>query len=425
MTTRTSSKALLARACAVIPGGVNSPVRAFGAVGGVPPFIERAAGATVTDSEGTTYLDFIGSWGPLMLGHAAAPVIEAVQAAATQGTTYGLPTRAEIDLAERVVAMSPVCDLVRFVSSGTEAVMSAVRLARAATARDLIVKFEGCYHGHADHLLVAAGSGLTTFGVPSSAGVPDAFTEKTLVLPLDDEDALTTCFEQHGTQVAAVLIEPMPANHGLLLQRPTFLRRLRELTTDAGALLIFDEVISGFRIAPGGAAARYAIQPDLVTYGKVVGGGLPAGAFGGPQRFMDLLAPCGPVYQAGTLSGNPLAMAAGRATLDALQTQDGWQVLETLGRYLEAQVQPILAPHDICFVREGSVFWLAFDTSTPPRAAGEIPATAADRYKTVFQSLRDQGILLAPSAYEVGFLSLAHTREHMDQFATALSKALA
>jgi len=299
------SAELYERACRVIPGGVSSPVRAFRAVGGTPLFIARAAGSQVWDVDGRSYLDFVGSWGPLIAGHAHPAVIAAVTEALTRGTTYGAPCAAEVELAERVVASYPAAEQVRFVSSGTEAVMSAIRVARAFTGRDLIVKFAGCYHGHADHLLVAAGSGLATFGKPSSAGVPAAFTACTRVLPLDDEAGVAQLFAREGANIAAVIIEPVPANHGLLPQRPEFLSALRRLTREHGALLVFDEVISGFRLARGGAAELLGITPDLATFGKVIGGGMPVGAFGGARRIMARLAPDGDTYQAGTLSGNP------------------------------------------------------------------------------------------------------------------------
>jgi glutamate-1-semialdehyde 2,1-aminomutase len=319
------SAELYDRACRVIPGGVSSPVRAFRAVGGTPLFIARASGAQVFDADGRAYLDFVGSWGPLIAGHAHPAVIAAVTEALTRGMTYGAPCAAEVELAERVVASYPAAEQVRFVSSGTEAVMSAIRVARAFTGRDLIVKFAGCYHGHADHLLVAAGSGLATFGRPSSAGVPAAFTACTRVLPLDDEASVAQLFEREGTNIAAVIIEPVPANHGLLPQRREVLQALRTLTGEYGALLVFDEVISGFRLGRGGAAELLGITPDLATFGKVIGGGMPVGAFGGARRIMARLAPDGDTYQAGTLSGNPVAMTAGLATLDLLVRESGWQ----------------------------------------------------------------------------------------------------
>jgi glutamate-1-semialdehyde 2,1-aminomutase len=304
--------------------------------------------------------------------------------------------------------------------------MSAIRLARGATGRDLIVKFSGCYHGHADHLLVAAGSGLVTFGRPSSAGVPDAFTELTRILPLDDAAAARALFEREGERIAAVLIEPVPANNGLLLQRPEFLRLLRELTRAHGALLLFDEVISGFRVARGGAAELYGITPDLATFGKIIGGGMPVGAFGGRREIMEHLAPLGGVYQAGTLSGNPVAMAAGLATLRVLERDGAWARLEALGAMLERTLAPVLAasPIPAQLVRQGSLFWLALQEGEAPRAAEALDGAAASRYAALFHALLRSGILLAPSAYEVGFLSLAHEVEHLERFAGALASAL-
>src|SRR6201988_2209860 len=332
MTAAVRSRELYERACRVIPGGVSSPVRAFRAVGGTPLFIARGSGARVTDADGRTFLDLVCSWGPLIAGHAYPAVVAAIAAALERGTTFGAPCEAEVALAERVVSAYHAAEQVRFVSSGTEAVMSAIRVARAFTGRDLIVKFAGCYHGHADHLLVAAGSGLATLGNPTRAGVPRAFTECTPVLPLDDEAAVAALFEREGARIAAGIIEPVPANHGLLPQRREFLEALRRATREHGALLIFDEVISGFRLARGGAAGLLVIRPDLAPFGKVIGGGMPVGAFGGGGR-----------YQAGTLSGNPVAMAAGLATLDVLERESGWERLEACGAELERLLKPVLA----------------------------------------------------------------------------------
>lgn len=423
---QTLSAELFERALAVLPGGVSSPVRAFGAVGGVPPVLAEASGAFTTDVDGNTFLDFVGSWGPLILGHAHPEVITAITQAAARGTTYGAPTRHEIELAERVVACASHLEKVRFVSSGTEATMSAIRLARGYTGRDLLVKFAGCYHGHADHLLVSAGSGLVTFGQPSSAGVPQAFSEKTLVIDLDDDDALEQLFAERGAEIAAVIVEPIPANNGLLIQRPEWHARLRELTREHGSLLIYDEVINGFRVARGGAAELFGIEPDLATYGKVIGGGLPVGAFGGRAEIMDHLAPLGPVYQAGTLSGNPVAMAAGLATLDVLEREAAWDRLEELGAYLEAQLAPVLsaASTPATLVRVGSIFWLSLQAGEAPRRADAIDSTAAEVYRGLFHGLLSRGISIAPSAYEVGFLSLAHNRSHVDRLVSAIAEVL-
>ena len=421
------SQAWFARAKAVLPGGVDSPVRAFGGVGGTPPVIERASGATVVDVDGQRYLDFVGSWGPLILGHAHPQVVAAIEAACRRGTSYGAPCKPEIELAERVVASYPGIEQVRFVSSGTEAVMSAIRLARGATGRDLIVKFSGCYHGHVDHLLVAAGSGLVTLGRPSSQGVPDAFTGLTRVLPLDDEAALERLFAAEGAEIAAVIIEPVPANNGLLLQRHEFLETLRALCDAHGTLLILDEVISGFRLGPGGAAAHYDLRPDLATFGKVIGGGMPVGAFAGSRELMRNLSPEGGVYQAGTLSGNPVAMSAGLATLEVMEAEDGWRRLDALGLHLEATLASVLAaaPVPASLARIGSMFWIALHAATPPRSAETIDSRAAAVYARLFHTLLDAGVALAPSAYEIGFLSLAHTRSDVERLGETLQRALA
>jgi glutamate-1-semialdehyde 2,1-aminomutase len=424
---RPRSAELYERACRVIPGGVNSPVRAFRAVGGTPLFIARGAGAYVFDADGHEYLDLVGSWGPLVAGHAHPAVRAAIAAALERGTSYGAPCAGEVELAERVVAWYPAAEQVRFVSSGTEAVMSAIRVARAFTGRDLIVKFAGCYHGHADHLLVAAGSGLATFGRPSSAGVPQAFTECTRVLPLDDEAAAAALFERDGARIAAVIIEPVPANHGLLLQRHEFLASLRRLTSAHGALLIFDEVISGFRLARGGAAELFGLAPDLATFGKVIGGGMPVGAFGGARRVMARLAPDGDTYQAGTLSGNPVAMAAGLATLDLLEREQGWARLEALGAELESLVAPLLAAarFPVQLVRAGSLFWMSLHEGGAPRSAAALPPAASARFAALFHAMLERGIYLPPSAYEACFLSLAHSSADLARFAAALRASLA
>jgi glutamate-1-semialdehyde 2,1-aminomutase len=421
------SAELYARACRVIPGGVSSPVRAFRAVGGTPLFIARGSGAQVVDADGRSYLDLVGSWGPLIAGHAHPAVVAAVTEALARGTTFGAPCSAEVELAERVVAAYPAIEQVRFVSSGTEAVMSAIRVARAYSGRDLIVKFAGCYHGHADHLLVAAGSGLVTFGRPSSAGVPAAFTAHTRVLPLDDEGALEALFAQDGARIAAVIIEPIPANHGLLPQRREFLLTLRRLTQAHGALLIFDEVISGFRVARGGAAQLLDVTPDMATFGKVIGGGMPVGAFGAPRRIMSRLAPEGDTYQAGTLSGNPVAMTAGLATLELLERHEGWRELEARGAELERLLQPVLrqAPFPLHLVRVGSIFWLALHEQGAPRHAATLTPAETARFARLFHAMLARGVYLPPSAYEACFLSLAHGSADIARFAQALSESLA
>ncbi|MFT7670141.1 MAG: glutamate-1-semialdehyde 2,1-aminomutase [Planctomycetota bacterium] len=421
-----TSEAIFERAKSVLPGGVSSPVRAFGAVGGSPPVMASAAGAYITDVDGNHYLDFVCSWGPLILGHAPAPITAAITAAVAKGTTFGAPTLQEVELAERLTSIYPGLEKVRFVSSGTEATMSAIRLARGVTGRDFIIKFAGCYHGHADHLLVQAGSGLVTFGQPSSAGVPQAFADHTLVVDLDDDEAFDKLMTERGDEIAAVIIEPIPANNGLLVQRPEFLAKLRARTQETGTLLIFDEVINGFRVARGGAAELYGITPDLATFGKIIGGGLPVGAFGGKAEYMEELAPLGPVYQAGTLSGNPVAMAAGLATLDELDARGAWEQLEELGQELERQLTPILeaAAFPAQLVRVGSIFWIALQAGDAPRRADAIGDKAPDLYRQIFHGLLRRGVTIAPSAYEVGFLSLAHTAQDIEKFATALQSAI-
>ena len=421
------SEALYKRAVGVIPGGVSSPVRAFRAVGGTPRFIARGAAQHVTDADGNTYLDFVNSWGALILGHAHPAVVAAITEAARNGTTFGAPCEGEVELAERIVASYSALEQVRFVSSGTEAVMSAIRLARAFTGRDLIVKFSGCYHGHADHLLVAAGSGLATFGRPSSAGVPEAFTACTRVLPLDDEAAVEALFAKEGARIAAVIIEPVPANHGLLLQRKEFLETLRKVTSQHGTLLIFDEVISGFRLARGGVSELTGIVPDLATFGKVIGGGMPVGAFGGPRKIMARLAPDGDTYQAGTLSGNPVAMASGIATLDVLIKQNGWQKLDALGAELETLLEPVLAKagFPVHLTRQGSLFWMSFHEGGAPRTAAPLTEAASKRFGALFHAMLDRGVYLPPSAYEACFLSLAHTSADLHRFTQSLSESFA
>jgi glutamate-1-semialdehyde 2,1-aminomutase len=420
------SSELYERACRVIPGGVSSPVRAFRAVGGTPLFIERGAGQYLYDVDGRRYLDVVNSWGALILGHAHPTVVAAMTQACRDGTTFGAPCPAEVQLAERITACYPGLEQVRFVSSGTEAVMSAIRVARAASGRDLIVKFSGCYHGHADHLLVAAGSGLATFGRPSSAGVPAEFVAATRVLPLDDEEALHALFAAEGERIAAVIIEPTPANHGLLLQRRAFLRALAQTTARHGALLIFDEVISGFRLARGGVAELTGITPDMATFGKVIGGGMPVGAFGGSRRVMAHLAPDGAAYQAGTLSGNPVAMAAGLATLDLLAAGSVWQRLETLGAALQDMLAPILAqaPFPVRLVRAGSLFWLSLHEGEAPRQAATLERKALARFAALFHAMLARGVYLPPSAYEVCFLSASFGEQDLGYFADALKESL-
>jgi glutamate-1-semialdehyde 2,1-aminomutase len=420
---RTRSQELYARACRSLPAGVNSPVRAFGSVHGTPLFVDRGEGARIFDADGNAYLDLVGSWGPLILGHGHPRVRAAIDAAVARGTTFGAPCAAEIELAELVIAHCPVVELVRFVSSGTEAVMSAVRLARGHTGRDLIVKFSGCYHGHSDALLVAGGSGLATFGTSSSAGVPAGAVADTVVVPLDDEQVLADLFAARGDDIAAVVIEPIPANAGLLLQRSEFLRFVQEIVHRHGGLLIFDEVISGFRVGMGGAAGLYGLEPDLVTYGKVIGGGMPVGAFGGRREIMEQIAPLGDVYQAGTLSGNPVAMAAGAATLTVLADERVHARLENLGAALEEAIAPAVADAGICFVRQGSLFWLAFQENRP-RAVEEIAGDGMARYADFHGALLERGVYLAPSGWEVAFLNDAMTAADIATLAQAVAGGL-
>ncbi len=429
MTAGPRSKELYRRAVKLMPAGVNSPVRAFGSVGGEPLFYASASGCHVTDADGQRFIEYVGSWGPLILGHAHPAVVEAVRTAAGRGLSFGAPCEGEVELAELMIGTLPHLEMVRFVSSGTEAVMSAVRLARGATGRDDVLKFSGCYHGHADHLLVSAGSGLATFGTPSSAGVPSAFAAHTLVLPLDDEAALEQLFDERGRNLAAVIIEGIPANAGLLIQRPAFMKRLRELCTANGTLLILDEVITGFRVGPTGAAGIYGITPDLATYGKVIGGGMPVGAYGGRRDLMEELAPLGPVYQAGTLSGNPVAMAAGVATLRMLLANDGeaYGRLERLGAQLQRGIEEIFQRHGLGWrvARAGSILWLSLQDGEPPRRYEDIHPENAAIYARLHRALLERGIYLAPSAYEVMFVSAAHDEEAIGTTLEAFSGALA
>jgi len=417
---RRRSSALYRRACALMPAGVNSPVRAFGAVPGDPLFIDRGEGAHLWDADGNRYLDCCGSWGPLILGHGHPRVLAAVEQAARRGLTFGAPCEAEITLAELVIAAYPGLERVRFVSSGTEAVMSAVRLARGFTGRDLILKFSGCYHGHSDALLVSGGSGLATFGVSSSAGVTRGTVADTVVLPLDDEALVRALFAERGREIAAILIEPVPANSGLLLQRPEFLHTLRDLATQHGALLVLDEVISGFRLGMSGAAGLYGITPDLATFGKIIGGGMPVGAFGGRREIMERLAPLGDVYQAGTLSGNPVAMAAGAAALTVLREEAVHARLEEYGSRLAAILAPAAAAAGCALVQQGSIFWLAMQPAAPRRVE-DVRPEGMGRYGRLHEAALGRGVYLAPSGWEVGFLNAAMTSEDVTRLAEVLA----
>ena len=406
-------------------GGVNSPVRAFKSVHGDPIYFNRASGAIVEDADGNELIDFVQSWGPLVHGHAHPEIIKKISETMVRGTSFGAPHIGEIELAKRVKERFPSIDLVRFVSSGTEAVMSAVRLARGYTGRDVIVKFEGCYHGHVDSLMVKSGSGLATFGISSSPGVPDSTSGTTIVLPLDDEDALDFVFNDNGEDIAAVIIEPLPANNGLLIQRKEYLEKLRELCDEYGSLLIFDEVISGFRFPVGGYAGHVGINPDITTLGKVIGGGLPVGAYGASEEIMSVLSPMGPVYQAGTLSGNPLAMAAGVATIDLLD-DNAYGYMEDLGSLLESEVNSVLEKYSfpMRLVRIGSLFWLSPGHGPLPRRSDEIPTEGSKLYADVHLGLLQRGFMMAPSSYEIGFLSTSHSEEHVIGLAEALDGVL-
>jgi len=414
------------RAKRVIEGGVNSPVRAFKAVGGSPVFIKSATGAILRDLDDNEYVDYVLSWGPLVLGHAHPAVVKAIAAAAARGSSFGAPTEIESELAETIVAMVPAIDRLRFVSSGTEATMSAVRLARGYTHRPKIVKFAGCYHGHADAFLIAAGSGALTNGVPNSPGVTEGVARDTIVLPFNDLAAATAAFEMHGKELAAVVVEPYPGNMGLVLPNGGYLKGLRELCTRYGALLIFDEVMSGFRVARGGAAEREGIAPDLVTLGKVIGGGLPVGAFGGRAEVMAYLAPDGPVYQAGTLSGNPLAMAAGLATLRILREDATFfERLEVLAKLLVDGLHEILAKHGVPHysTQAGSMF-CTFFTDGPVTDLTSAMKSDTTFFAKYFHAMLERGTYLAPSQFEAGFVSSAHTTREIERTLDAARAAV-
>jgi glutamate-1-semialdehyde 2,1-aminomutase len=423
-----ASRKLQKRAEQVIPGGVNSPVRAFGSVGGDPPFIVRGQGSHLWDADENKYIDYVGSWGPLILGHAAPGIPEAISAAAKHGTSFGASTAAEADLAEIVISAFPHVEKVRFVSSGTEATMSAIRLARAYTKRKYIVKFEGCYHGHADALLVKAGSGVATLGIPGSAGVPEEFTQLTLALPFNDVDAVEAAFKKFPQQIACVIVEPVVGNMGCVPPNPMYLDALREITDRDKCVLIFDEVMTGFRLAFGGAQERYGILPDLTTFGKIIGGGLPVGAYGGPVEIMNMVAPLGPVYQAGTLSGNPLAMAAGIATLRYLRSNKSTVYTGLELRAAELTEGVLAAAQDagvpLCCNRVGSMFtWFFTDGPvTDWTSAAKCDTKAFARF---FHAMLDHGVYLPPSQFEAAFLSTAHTEKDIHHTIAAAKQAFA
>ncbi len=442
---RTQSDKLFAEALKYIPGGVNSPVRAFRAVGGQPFFVNRAKGAHIWDVDGNELIDYVCTWGPAILGHAHPKIIAAVKAAADHGTSFGIPNPLEVTMAKLICSRVPSVQKVRMTNSGTEACMSAIRLARGFTQRDKIIKFDGCYHGHADSLLVKAGSGALTFGYPDSAGVPAAFTQHTIVLPFNDVEAVKAAFAANKNEIAGIIVEPVPGNAGLYLPKPGYLEYLSQVTRADGALLIFDEVMTGFRLAPGGAQERFGLKPDLTCLGKIIGGGLPVGAFGGRADIMDLLAPLGPVYQAGTLSGNPLAMAAGIAALEELgagttariakrkvvapasplQFGGGYAKLEELGEQLETGMKDAAksAKVPVTFNRCGSMVCSYF-TSGPVGNLEEAMKSDRGRFKKFFHGMLAEGIYLAPSQFEAGFISAAHSRADIEKTVQAAARVM-
>ena len=420
------SAALFSRAKRHIPGGVNSPVRAFRNVDGDPFFIDHAKGCRIRDVDGNEMIDYVGTWGPAILGHAPDTVVEAVREAALEGLSFGTPNPREVEMADLICDWVPSVEKVRMVNSGTEATMSALRLARGFTGRDLIIKFEGCYHGHVDSMLVAAGSGALTHGKPDSAGVPAAFADTTICLPFNDQQALEDVFSKQGENIAAIILEPIPANAGLIFPQDGFLQFLRDITQKYGALLIFDEVMTGFRVAKGGVQEHFGITPDLTALGKVIGGGLPVGAFGGRADIMDLLAPDGPVYQAGTLSGNPLAMAAGLAQLRELERINAWEKLEQLGAEFESGVRAALTAKgkNYTFNRIGSMFCLFFTENKITNLENAKNADL-DAFKKYFSACLESGIYFAPSQFETGFISTAHSSEDIATTAAVAASALA
>lgn len=422
----TVSEQLFEKAKTYFPGGVNSPVRAFKSVGGTPLFFERGEGAYVWDEDENKFLDFCCSWGPLILGHAHPNVVRAVQETVAKGSSFGAPTRLENQLAELILSNHHYLKKIRFVSSGTEAAMSAIRLARGYTKRDKIVKFEGCYHGHVDSLLVKAGSGLATLGTSSSAGIPEAYAKETIVLPLNDREAVEKAVAEYKNQIAVIAIEPIPANNGLLLQDGDFLRFLREVCTREGIVLLFDEVISGFRVGFEGASGYFGIQPDVIAFGKIIGGGMPVGAYGASEAIMSHVAPDGPVYQAGTLSGNPVAMAAGIAQLTECLRPGFYEELKEKADYL---VNNVLAHardkgYKFNMFNIGSIFWVSFSDKKSIRRMDEIDPEGMKRFTPFYHALLERGVYLGPSGYEVGFVSAAHSNEDLQMAVKAFCEAL-
>ena len=422
---RSQSENLYEIAKKLFPGGVNSPVRAFKSVFGTPIFIERGEGAYIWDADDNKYLDFCCSWGPLILGHKHPNVIAAINESVQKGTTFGAPSKYAIELAEQIINNNRFIEKMRFVSSGTEAVMSAVRLARGVTGKSKVIKFDGCYHGHVDHLMVNAGSGLATFGVSSSAGVPEAFARETIVAPLNDLEILKTIFEKHGSDIACIIIEPIPANNGLLLQDKNYLQALREMCTANKCLLIFDEVISGFRVGFEGAAGLYNVAPDILTYGKVVGGGMPVGAFGASAEIMAHVAPDGPVYQAGTLSANPVAMAAGSAQIRECLKPGFYEELDQKTKDFTESINIFCTEngYPVHFAQMGSIFWMAFSNDRITKA-DQIVSDKMKYYKEIHKYLLNNNIYFAPSGYEVGFVSQAHTPADLKLASTVVCDAI-
>ncbi len=418
------NKDLFEKSLRTIPGGVNSPVRAFGSVGGTPIFFKKARGSRLWDENDKEYIDYINSWGPMILGHAHPQVIQAVQSVAEDSLSFGAPTARELEMAETIVNLVPSIEQVRLVSSGTEATMSAIRVARGFTGRDTIVKFEGCYHGHADALLVKAGSGALTFGQPSSAGVPEDFAKHTLTLPYNDTDALVELFKKMGTHIACVIIEPVVGNMNLIIPHEEFLKTLRSLCSEHGSILIFDEVMTGFRVSLGGAQELFGILPDMTTLGKVIGGGLPVGAFGGRKDIMQKLAPIGPVYQAGTLSGNPVALAAGLATLRLIQKENFYEDLAKMTHALVKGLEDASKAFNHAFSARnvGGMFGLYFSDKAPD-SFDEVMASDREKFKQFFHHMLDEGIYFGPSAFEAGFVSAAHTQEDIQTTLNAAQKA--
>jgi glutamate-1-semialdehyde 2,1-aminomutase len=417
------SETLFAAAKLRVPGGVNSPVRAFRSVGGDPFFVQSAKGCRITDVDGRELIDYVGTWGPAILGHAPEVVIEAVREAAGRGLSFGIPNPLEVEMAETICRLVPSIEKVRMVNSGTEATMSCIRLARGFTGRDRIIKFEGCYHGHVDSLLVKAGSGALTHGRPDSAGVPGALAALTTTIPFNDLDAVEAVFAREGSELAAIILEPVPANAGLYLPKPGFLERIRELCDQHGVVLIFDEVMTGFRLGPAGYQGRCGIRPDLTALGKVIGGGLPVGAFGGKAEIMDYLSPDGPVYQAGTLSGNPLAMAAGLAQLRELESTNGWAALESIGASFEAAARRSIADRPLTFQRIGSMFCLYFHPG-PVWNLDDAMKSDKPAFNRFFHHCLQNGVYFAPSQFEAGFLCTAHDSEAMERTAEVVTAAL-